>query len=154
MLQNDLFLTAGTQTYHYAQWMEALTSCRQHSEWSKKHKSYILGRREVWIIWFADFWLPLESCLMIAGNKGAIISPALPPHACSCQSTSCLPHVRYSIQKCIVHFILSFTQSGASEKVVSQFYKSVFSLHHSHFSPTLHLSFLCPPHAPDRGITD
>lgn len=98
------------QTIIHVEW-QTFTSCRlalsMHSEYFfflfLKHPAYILGRQEVWIIWDGDFWLPLESCLMIAGDKGVIIFPAhLPPH------TRALPvyHMCAAASRCI-HFTLS-----------------------------------------------
>ena len=95
------------RTILYIDW-QALTSCgltfpahtKTHTNTHtrtlntfKEHPFCILGRQEVGIIRDGDFWLPLESCLMIAGDKGAIIFPApLPIPNCFLSGTCVLQH--------------------------------------------------------------
>ena len=126
---HDLFVVDGAQTDHYVHWPAGCTQLRTHGFHTHlvfllKLPSNILGRREVWIIWDGDFWLPLESCLMIAGIKGPssflpppklLTNPPRPP------STSCLPHVRCSIQM-FIYFIL-FSVAVERESCQSQSYR-------------------------------
>lgn len=149
---------AATQTCHYVQWMAGFSQLWT-AQWMvlKSTNPIFLGRQEVWIIWFADFWLPLESCLMIAGNKGGhhLSWPPKPPPP-SCQRTSCLPHVRFSMQKCIAHFTLSFftrrPERESCRSVLRACY--LFFVPSSSRSFSLHLSSACPSCILDGGITD